>query len=259
MRRLFIDLETAPYNAYVWRCGKQFVNHNMLRFLPRDGNIICACWKWEGESKVHSLEWDACGDLNLMKALLPVLHEADEIVAQNGDRFDIPYVNTRILANGLEAGPIWKTVDTLVIARRRFKFPSNRLDALGKFMFGEGKIKTDFELWTDIKEKNCPKAMAKMVRYCKKDVRLLERVYSEMCAFHKPKTHAGVANGLDKWTCMHCGSEEVRKDKTRFTAAGTTQHGMQCNACHKYYTISDKAFNDRKEALKEKRNAIKKS
>jgi hypothetical protein len=245
MKDLFIDIETAPYHGLIWRCGgKQFVHHDMLLDYHRDGNIICACYKWAHEKVVHSVEWNANGDKRLLEDLLPVLMEADHIIAQNGDRFDIPYLNTRILMNGLGPVPEWKTVDTLVIARRRFRFPSNRLDAMGKFCLGEGKIRTDIEWWTNITERDDPKAMRKMVRYCKKDVRLLEAQYKLMAPFHKPKSHVGVSLGRPKWTCMHCGSKKVYKNKTRYTTAGTTQHQMQCNKCGRYYTISDSSFAD---------------
>ena len=259
MKRLFIDIETAPYEAYVWRTGKQFISHDSLRFAHRDGNIICVCYKWGHEKKVHSIEWDEAGDKNLIEKLLPVLLEADELVAQNGDRFDIPYINTRLIANDIDAAPIWKSVDTLVIARKRFRFPSNRLDALGNFLLGEGKIRTDFKMWVDIKEKNCEKSMKKMVRYCKKDVILLEKVYDQIKGFHRPKTHAGVMKGLEKWTCCYCGSEDVVCNNTRTTAAGTLQHQMKCKSCHKFSTISHTSYVDFKEHKREESKKAKES
>lgn len=257
MKQLYIDIETAPYEAYVWRSGKQFVSHNSFKWGHRDGNIICVCYKWGHEKKVHSIEWNKNGDKQLLEELVPVMLEADEIIAQNGDRFDIPYINTRILANELPCGPIWKTVDTLVIARRRFKFPSNRLDALGHFLLGEGKIHTEFGMWVDIKEDDCPVAMRKMVKYCKKDVVLLQKVYEAMAGFHRPKTHAGVMKGKEKWTCSHCGSESVKCHNTRTTAAGTLQHQMQCKDCYKYYTISHKSYVDYKDWRREQENKLR--
>lgn len=251
MKQLFVDLETAPFEAYIWRTGKQFVGHDMLRYSHRDGNIICACYKWRHEKKVHSIEWDEHGDKGLMEALTPILLEADELIAHNGDRFDMVYLNTRNLEHRLDPLPIWKTVDTLAIARKRFRFPSNRLDAICKMLFGEGKSKMCMQDWIDIKEKNCEKAMRKMVRYCKRDVKLLAEAYELMAPYHRPKTHVGVANGGAKWTCSHCGGTEMVKNKTRWTAAGTRQHQMICKACHRYSTISDRSFEDWKEYLAE--------
>ena len=51
MKQLYIDIETAPYEAYVWRSGKQFVSHNSFKWGHRDGNIICVCYKWGHEKK----------------------------------------------------------------------------------------------------------------------------------------------------------------------------------------------------------------
>jgi uncharacterized protein YprB with RNaseH-like and TPR domain len=246
IKRLFFDIETSPCVGFFWRPGyKISLSHDNI---VHAGAIITICWKWEGAASVHHVEWDKGDDKPCIDAFLPVALEADEIVAHNGDKFDIKWLNTRALHHGYPSLPIWKTVDTCVIARRRFAFNSNRLDYLGKFLFKEGKIKTEFGLWKDIVLKNCPKAMANMVKYCKQDVKLLERVWGKLQPYHGNKTHVGVLSGGDKWTCPHDGSENVKASKTKITAAGTVQHQMQCKDCGKYYTISAKAYEDYKEA-----------
>ena len=206
--------------------------------------VICICYKWEGGKKVHSLQWDDGDDKAMLKAFLEVAHQADELVAHNGDKFDIKWFNTRCLFHGLDPFGDWKTVDTLVIAKRRFYFNSNRLDYLGKYLFNEGKIKTDFSLWHDIVIKGSKRAMRDMIRYCKQDVNLLERVWMKLEPYHKPKTHVGRLHGKEKWTCPYTGSENVIKDRTRMTAAGTTQHVMKCKDNGRYFTISDRALKD---------------
>jgi predicted PolB exonuclease-like 3'-5' exonuclease len=183
----------------------------------------------------------------MCEAFLEVAKQADELIAHNGDRFDLPWLNARCIYHGLDPSPIMKTVDTLVIARRRFKFNSNRLDYLGKHLIGEGKIETEFGLWKDVM-KGCKKAMNKMVKYCKKDVELLERVWKRLQPYHTPKTHVGRLNGLDKWTCPFTGSENVIKSKTRVTAAGTRQHQMYSKDANAYYSISERSFKDYLEA-----------
>lgn len=240
IKRLIYDLETSPMVVYTWRIGyKLSLTHDKI---IRDSRIICACYKWEGEDTVHHLEWKKGDDKELCKKLMEVMNEADELVAHNGDKFDMKIANTRFLANGLDPSPMWKTVDTLTIARRHFRFDSNRLDFLGKFLFNEGKIQTNFTLWTDIVEKNCKKAMKMMVDYCKQDVILLEKVWHKLQPYHKPKSHLGCMNGGDKWLSPFTGSQNVIKTKTRITAAGATQHQMKCKDSGGYYTISDSAF-----------------
>jgi predicted RNA-binding Zn-ribbon protein involved in translation (DUF1610 family) len=168
-----------------------------------------------------------------------VVEEADELVAHNGDKFDMKWFNTRHLFHKLEPIPESKTVDTCVIARRRFYFNSNRLDYIAKYLGYDGKTKTDKSWWTNILFNHCRKSMRNMVRYCKKDVKLLEEVYNRLAPYHNPKSHVGVMTGGEKWSCPRCGSDDVIKSKTRTTAKGTVQHQMKCKSCGGYHSVSD--------------------
>jgi len=240
MKRLFFDIETSPCIGFFWRPGyKISISHNNI---IEESAVICVAYKWEGDKKVHTLKWDKGDDKKMLEDLFPVLQEADEIVAHNGDRFDIPWVNTRLLKHGLGPAPIWKSLDTLALARKRFRFNSNRLDYIAKFLFKEGKMETSFGLWRDIVLDNCQKSMKKMVKYCAQDVRLLERIWGELHKYHNPKIHAGVLAGREKWSCPRCTSFKVGKSKTRYTAAGTVQHQMKCKKCGGYYTINNCNF-----------------
>ena len=245
VNRLIWDIETSPNIGLFWRPGwKVSLSHDNI---IQERGIICICYKWEGEKKVHHLEWDQGCDKKLCQDFMEIALQADELIAHNGDKFDIKFFNGRCIANDVDPAPIWKTVDTLVIARRRFGFNSNRLDYLGKFLFNEGKISTEYGMWKDILLDNCPKAMKKMVKYCKQDVNLLERVWKKLEPYHKPKTHVGTANGLDKWTSPYTGSTNVIKSKTRWTTAGTKQHQMQCKDTGGYYTIPQKVYEEYQE------------
>lgn len=247
IKRLIWDIETSPNIGMFWRAGYRL--NIQPNSILKERAIICICYKWEGQKKVFSLEWDKGDDKQMLETFLQVANQADELVAHNGDKFDLKWFNTRCLFHRLEPPPIWKTVDTLVIARRRFYFNSNRLDYLGEFLFGSGKIKTSYGMWKDILLNNCKKAMHDMVKYCKEDVRLLERVWQQLEPYHRPKTHVGVLNNRDKWTCPYSGEYKVRKSKTVYTAAGTRQHQMisTVDGQKRYYTISDKAYSDYRE------------
>ena len=242
IKRLFWNIETSPNVGFFWRSGYR-LNIQPDNIL-QERAIICICYKWEHEKKAHALQWDNGCDRKMLETFLPIAEEADELVAHNGDKFDLKWFQTRCLKHGLPPTNEKKTVDTLVIARRRFYFNSNKLDYIAKFLGLDGKDETDFGMWQDIVLNNCPRAMARMIKYCKRDVYLLEDVWRALSAYHKPKTHAGVAAGRDNWTCPHCASEKVSKSKTRHTTAGTVQHQMRCGECHRYYSISNKAFQD---------------
>jgi len=242
VKRLIWDLETSPNVGLFWQPGYK-VSLSYENII-QERAIICVCYKWEGDKQVHHLEWDAGDDKALCEAFLEVAVQADELIAHNGDNYDVKFLNGRCIFHGLNPSPIWKTVDTLAIARKRFKFNSNRLDYLGQLLIGEGKIKTEYGLWKDILLHNCPRAMKSMVKYCKQDVVLLEKIWQKMAPYHNPKTHAGVMAYLDKWTCPHDASQNVKHSKRAVTAAGTVRHEMKCNECGRYYSISEKAHRE---------------
>ncbi len=241
IRRLFLDIETSPDVVMTWRIGfKINISHDSIL---KERAIICACWSWEEEDKVHYAHWDKDqNDKVILAPLLAAINEADEIVMHNGDRFDLPWVKTRCLFHGLPTLPSHKTVDTLQWARRKFYFNSNKLDYIAKFLGIGGKIKTEFGLWKDIVLHDCPKAMKRMVTYCQYDVTLLKKVWKRLAQVMPHKTHVGVLAGKDKWTCPFDGSTNVALDKTRVSASGSISYYMTCRDCSRYYTISEAAY-----------------
>ena len=237
MKRLFWDIETSPNIAYTWRSGHRITIHPGQ--ILKERAIICVCYKWEHEKRAKSIEWNKGDDKPLLEEFLPIAEEADELVAHNGDKFDLKWFQTRCLKHGLPATNEKKTVDTLAIARRRFYFNSNKLDYIAKFLGLDGKDETNFGMWEDIVQSNCPRAMAKMVKYCKRDVYLLEDVWRALMPYHNPKTHEGVLNGDERWTCPRCGSANVHVSKTLVSAKGTKRFQMKCNDCGGYYTMAN--------------------
>jgi DNA polymerase III epsilon subunit-like protein len=191
--------------------------------------------------------------MEMICKFVEVLEEADEVIAHNGDKFDMAWYNGRHLIHGLEPIPKVKTVDTYKMAARNFNLNSYKLDYLSKILFGEGKIHTEYDLWRDIVLKNDEKAMGKMIKYCKKDVVLVERVWQKLRDYDAAATHAAVSasgNVRDRWMCQHCGTDHVKKSKTVVTAKGMKQHQMKCleEGCGRFYTIANLVYNWYREA-----------
>jgi predicted PolB exonuclease-like 3'-5' exonuclease len=243
VRRLFWDIETSPNIGFFWRPGWRVTLD--AQNIINERAVICICWKWGGEKKVHHLEWDAGNDLDMIMEFAGVLEGADEAVAHNGDNFDMGWYNGRHLIHGLDPIPKTKTVDTYKIAAKNFNLNSYKLDYLARILLGEGKEHAEFDMWKDIVLYNDEAAMNKMVRYCKKDVVLLERVWEKLSSYVEPETHSAVVatgNVRDRWMCKHCGSSHVKKSKTNVTRAGMMQHQMQCLNCGRYYSIANLAY-----------------
>jgi len=258
MRRLFIDIETSPNIVFSWSTGyKTFIDYQNI---IRERSIICICYKWADEKAVKFLKWDGKqNDKSMVAKIISVLNEADEVIGHNIEQFDLPWIRTRAMFHGIRTNPHYKCVDTLKYSRMKMYLNSNKLDYLARYLGVGCKIKTEFALWKKIALYNDKKALAKMIKYCKMDVLLLERVYDKLAEHMAAQTHAGVMAGSDKWTCPHCGSANVHAEKTRVSALGSVKHQMQCNVDGRYYTVSDKTFRDYSEKRKADAEAARKA
>lgn len=239
-RRLFFDIETSPNVGLFWRSGYGLTvpHENILK----ERAVICISWKWEHESAVKSLTWDAQhNDKAMLQRFVRVLDSADEAIAHNGNHFDLPWIRTRCLFHRIRCNWAYKTLDTKAEASRRLYLNSNALDYIDRFLGGPGKTKTDFQWWKDVMNDK-PGALDRMVRYNKRDVRRLEFVFHRLQTDIAHKTHRAVHEGGEKWQCPTCASAEVIHSKHKVTAMGTVQHQMQCKKCHHYYTISHSAY-----------------
>ena len=113
-RRLFFDIETSYNVVSTWRVGYDInITHDNI---IKERAIICICYKWASEKKVHSLQWNKGNDKQMLIDFIKILNSADEIVGQNSDRFDMKWVRTRCLYHGILMFPSYQTVDTMKLA-----------------------------------------------------------------------------------------------------------------------------------------------
>lgn len=253
-KRLFFDIETSYCQGWFWQPSfKTSITYDQVF---KHSAIICICYKWQGSDKIYSLKWNKGDDKEMCLKFAEILEDSDEVVGHNGDRFDIPKFRTRLLLHGIESMQEIKSIDTLKIARQKFKFKSNRLDNIGKELgFGGKKETKGIELWHEIIQKNSKKAMAEMIEYCKRDVELLEKVFLKLEGFSKHKTHVGVFVGEDICSCPFCASEQTYFVQRRVSSNGIVKVQMKCTKCIKYFMVSLKAYNDRC-AIKKKKSII---
>ncbi len=226
---VFLDIETAPSLGWVWGKWQQDVidfkaNWYILSFAVKEiGQPV----RVFGLIDYPGYENDKEDDKALMKDLWQVLEDADIVVAHNGDRFDLPKINTRFLTHGMQPPSPYKTVDTLQIARKIFKFDSNKLDELGRYLgVGRKMPHTGFHLWKSCME-GSKKAWAKMKRYNAQDVVLLEKIYFLMRPW--AKTHPNVNKG-EQYHCPKCGSNKVQRRGWSYTMLRRKQR-FQCTNC----------------------------
>jgi hypothetical protein len=239
---LIYDIETSYNIVSSWRIG---YNINLPHGnIITERAIICVSWKWLGEDEVYTVTWNKDqDDKRILKEFIPVMNEADIMVAHNGDRFDLKWIRTRAIKHGITMLPFYQQHDTLKTAKRYFNFNSNRLDYLAKYLGFEGKIKTNYELWDNIILRKCSEALQTMVVYCEEDVRQLEKVYLKLVDWDKPKQHAGVLQGKPNYTSPISGSANLELVKMRTTSAGSKKMIMRDLDSDKTFEMAESKYN----------------
>jgi len=230
---LLLDIETLPNTVTSWGLKVDgYLGHENILV---ERSIVCAAWKWLGPGPVHSAsvlthrsKQKGLPDGGVLRKLHGVISEADAIVAHNGDRFDIPWIMGRLILTDLPPPPPVHSIDTRSIARRRFLFNSNRLDYLGKYLGLGRKLKTDYDLWLDAMKGN-RKAIEKMVRYNREDVRLLEKVYLKLRPYVPARINLAHW-GPDDRSCPSCG-ESALQSRGILRNRASISHRFRCSSC----------------------------
>ena len=228
---LFIDLESAPTSAYIWKRWKENIG---LSQDISEGYLLTYSAKWHGEdlmmsNRIHSPEDDRALTLEIAE----LFEQADVIVAHNAKRFDVPLTLTRMLYNGLVPPSPYKVVDTLEIAKKVFKFPSNSLDSLASYLGLDRKIHHEgFDLW-----KKCTagedEAFETMLEYNRQDVVVLEQVYEKLAPWYSQHPNLSVYYNDGQHHCPLCGSTDFTEvDKHAFTQQSEF-YAYRCNHCNK--------------------------
>lgn len=241
IKRLFYDIETSQYEVRSFRIGYNLnLHYDNIKSLAK---IICISWGWEGENKVHNVRWDKdmC-DKQMLSEFIKELNKADEIVAHNGDRFDIKWIRTRALYHGIPMKNKYRSLDTLKKAKQNFNFPNNKLDTIARFLDVGAKVEHDgMKMWDAVQDGD-KYYLDEMVKYCDGDIVVLQDVYYAMQSYITHNTHVGSSNGNLKASCASCGSEDISLVKNNFTALGTIKREVECNSCGYNYETSNSAW-----------------
>lgn len=227
---LLYDIETAPILGWTWGLYEQ----NVIS-VERDWYILSFAWKWLGEkTQVRGLcdypkyKPSNHDDKLLCVDLHKVLDEADVIIGHNLDAFDNKKANARFVFHGLKPPSPSKTIDTLKLAKKHFKFDSNKLNSLGELLsVGEKLPHQGFKLWLGCMEGD-PKAWEVMKAYNAQDVELLEKVYERLrpWAVNLPDFRTTT----DTHTCPSCQSSRLQK-RGFYTAITRRYQRYQCQDC----------------------------
>ena len=139
-------------------------------------------------------------------------------------------LNTRLAFYGLPPLPRFQIVDTYIVAKKEFAFPSNSLKYINRFFGIKQKIENEgFMLW-----KKCmmgdKKALNNMDEYCQGDVVATEDLYFKLRPYITG--HPNLALYFDDVDsrCPNCGSEDLKNEGYYYTPAGKWA-SLRCVIC----------------------------
>jgi hypothetical protein len=241
-----LDIETAPMEAFVWDGKVEYVGHGMVE---QHTTVLCASYRDPADSKIKTVSVSPAtartvrNDRAVCKHVHSLLTHCGEeniiILAQNGDRFDLPKLKARFIYYRFRPLPPLKSIDTLKLLKQ-FRFDYNRLDFIDKHLNGIGKVETrGFPMWRDIiSTRSTPEkrkaAMKEMLSYCEGDILALERVYAAILPY------ADLPHNANLWQrtylhCPNCGKDGLRyAEKPHFTRVRAYRR-MSCKFCHKWF------------------------
>lgn len=232
-RVLFIDVETKPIVAHVWGLWDNNVGLNQI---VSDWSILSYAAKWQGSKKVIQSDLRHCkaigpkSDKALMVEIAKLLDEAQVVVTQNGKAFDIKKINSRLVTHGIKPPSSFKQIDTKLLAKKHFAFPSNKLEYMTNLLNKKYKKLTNrkfqgHDLWTGCLNGN-QSAWREMAKYNKLDVLSLEELYNKLIPWDNSVNFNLYTNDV---VCS-CGSKEFTKNGHFYAASGKYQR-YSCKKC----------------------------
>ena len=249
---LIFDIETAPMKAYIWRVwGEQNIGLNQME---SDWHVLSWAAKWYGQDEVmyedqrdrRNME----NDKKILKSIWKLLDEADIVVTQNGNTFDIKKLNARFILNGMKPPSSFRKIDTKKLAKKYFGFTRNSLAYLTDKLCTKYK-KLDhakfkgFDLWMECLNRN-PEAWDEMEEYNKYDVLSLEELFEKLIPWDTGIHFTMYNEEEDKCSC---GSTKFKKAGYYYTNAAKYQK-YSCTNCGAEYRDSKNLVNTKEKKIR---------
>lgn len=244
MKVLLLDIETAPNIAYVWRLFKENIS---LKQLKESSYVMCWSAKWlDGEEVMYDSEHDS-GMRAMLVRIHSLLDEADVVVHYNGASFDIPTLNKEFVLHHLGPPSPYKQVDLINTVRDKFRFVSNKMDYVCRYLGIGEKKETDFTLWVDCMDGK-REAWRRMAEYNIHDVRLLEALYYRLRPWIR--NHPNIALYSEaRQCCPNCGELKIQKRGFAYTTVGKFQR-YWCPHCGNWSKSGENLMKATKEIVR---------
>jgi len=208
--------------------------------ITQEWVLLGAAWGWLDDNAISVVSVhpeDPMNDYGVVKHLHSALERADVLLGHNSDAFDLKTFNTRALFHGFRPIAPKKKIDTLKIARKYFKFTSNKLSYIADYLGVDAKDASPD--WNAIIE-GCPDEIRYMRKYNKQDVKVTKEVYNKLSAWDETLDLNSFRGGVRHIVCKSCGSSSVAA-RGYDRRGKTLKRRYSCNSCGRWsqYTMAE--------------------
>lgn len=201
---------------------------------PDWGTTLCIGYKFLGDKKptVISImdfpgwEADVTDDSRLVKKFHEIMMTADMYVTFYGKDFDLKWMNSKFLEQGLPVLPPIAHVDNFYVAKTHLNLSRKSLDNLSKFLkLGKKKYYVEGAIWKRARVGD-PVALGKVIQHCAADVNITEEAYLKLRPLVRqhPRVN-GYAN------CEACGSDKLQRRGYALSTLKGKRQRVQCQNC----------------------------
>ena len=229
MKILVLDIETSPNLVWAWNnmLWTSPIPHN---YIIEESTMLCWAAKWVGKKTTYFRHMTAQDSLEKLWSLVD---QADAVVHFNGTRFDMKYIRTAFLTEGMESPHFPINIDLYHIWKRLFQSPSNKLDYVADKILGKRKLKhKGVGLWFAYMEGE-KWAKNQMRQYNIADVALTEEFYEHIKGWIPNHPNHGLfVVDQENPICRNCGSDNVKQNGDEFDTTGVFAYKrLKCNEC----------------------------
>ena len=225
------DVETLPMETYQWNLADPYTSPDHIisgtALLGWAGKFLNDATMYS--DILTSEEALAKDEERVTKSCWEFLSKCDVVIGHNMIDFDSKVVGTFFLKHNLP--PIkYVMVDTLKIARKHFKFDSNKLQFINRRLGIREKIENEgFPLWRKCREGD-PEALSTMREYNEGDIYATEDLFYRLRPYAHSSFNVALYNEIEEPQCPVCGSTELESAGFYYTPAGRWE-SVRCKKC----------------------------